>query len=640
MGIQKLAIEKIRLDGGTQSRSGLNSEVAEGYADDMRNGAVFPAVEVMFDGSDYWLVNGFHRIEAAKLAGLLLVDADVSKGTQRDAWMVSRRANKDNGLHRTNADKRYAVESMLLDEECVRWTDGRIADTCAVGQALVSRVRSELVASQLIIEIDDRLAVRGDGEEYIVNTSKIGGKTKPKPQSAEPEPSRTWDEHYFTRDRGDAKVVFMQLADTPSVWLAAGDDAEIVADFLGAETTYLDDQGGNMLKLAHMDDRRHEQLERWINGRVDTYLEGDRELIIAAVQLPPVPFEFPDVDPASTQPIKPSLAEVWQKAKSIDPASVVICRADAQGREFLFFGEDAQRLAKTLKSQVCLLRNPVTEYSFRLQVQFYELVDLLKAHQIPFRQLNESLVLPELKAIAATLPVGYPGFVRSEEEKAAATNTLVDHPDRDSEREAARASIFGDTPLRSSEGFPIPGAPQRSDGSAPTNGSRSAPTHDPATPSGAPTSDRTEIDRQTIKRLQSDNLKLLQDKNALNDQIDDLTAQLAALEAQLAGTPLGLPADADPLREHLLRSLWYLDQGMASLAADRSLGQPDNLILKYCDDQSVRTTMQHYQIIERLLADDTIDVIREIAQNADQPKQAVEKALYEINKQEARGGAR
>jgi hypothetical protein len=39
--------------------------MAKGYAEDMAAGAVFPAIVLFFDGAEYWLVDGFHRILAA-----------------------------------------------------------------------------------------------------------------------------------------------------------------------------------------------------------------------------------------------------------------------------------------------------------------------------------------------------------------------------------------------------------------------------------------------------------------------------------------------------------------------------------------------------------------------------------------------
>src|SRR5262245_22985512 len=70
-GLRFLAIQQIRRDGGTQSRAALNEETITDYADAMEdllripNGlSQFPPLIVFYDGTDYWLADGFHRVEA------------------------------------------------------------------------------------------------------------------------------------------------------------------------------------------------------------------------------------------------------------------------------------------------------------------------------------------------------------------------------------------------------------------------------------------------------------------------------------------------------------------------------------------------------------------------------------------------
>ena len=62
-----LAINLIRLDGGTQPRAEVNGPTVADYAEDMLAGASFPPVTVFYDGAHYWLADGFHRCLARKL---------------------------------------------------------------------------------------------------------------------------------------------------------------------------------------------------------------------------------------------------------------------------------------------------------------------------------------------------------------------------------------------------------------------------------------------------------------------------------------------------------------------------------------------------------------------------------------------
>lgn len=44
------------------------------------------ALSVCFDGSDYWLFDGYHRLEAMKQAGFNTCEAVIYRGSRRDAY--------------------------------------------------------------------------------------------------------------------------------------------------------------------------------------------------------------------------------------------------------------------------------------------------------------------------------------------------------------------------------------------------------------------------------------------------------------------------------------------------------------------------------------------------------------------------
>lgn len=145
-GSTRLPYPQIRTDGGTQMRAGLNEETAAEYAEELRRGAVFPPVVVFFDGSVYWLGNGFHRVRAYFLAHgeEAVIPCEVRPGTRRDAVLCAAGANAVHGLRRTNADKRRAVEALLRDEEWGQWSDREIARRCHVSHNFVSELRHAL----------------------------------------------------------------------------------------------------------------------------------------------------------------------------------------------------------------------------------------------------------------------------------------------------------------------------------------------------------------------------------------------------------------------------------------------------------------------------------------------------------------
>ena len=67
----------------------MTEQLAEG-------GLRFPPVILFTDGADfYWLGDGFHRVFAARKAGLTEITAEVRPGTRRDALLFGIGANRD-----------------------------------------------------------------------------------------------------------------------------------------------------------------------------------------------------------------------------------------------------------------------------------------------------------------------------------------------------------------------------------------------------------------------------------------------------------------------------------------------------------------------------------------------------------------
>lgn len=144
-------LEDIRMDGGTQSRAGIDPAVVERYAESVDE---LPPVDLFHDGATYWLADGFHRVAALELRGHDLFAARVHQGTQRDAILYACGANAHHGLPRTTADARRAVERLLADEEWRARSDRWIATTCRVSPTWVGRLRAELGAHAEVREYE------------------------------------------------------------------------------------------------------------------------------------------------------------------------------------------------------------------------------------------------------------------------------------------------------------------------------------------------------------------------------------------------------------------------------------------------------------------------------------------------------
>lgn len=187
--IQKIDVSAIVADGQIQMREKMSREAIEDYAD------VFdclPPLQVVYDGSMFWLVDGFHRLEAAKLAGIERVTCQVVDGTRRDAVIMACGANAAHGLRRTNADKRRAVLTLLEDEEWSKMSNRKIAECVGLNRRLVDKIRNE------IKQANERSELKVDGG--LIEDADDGG-------DVEDEPSLdTDDEWEDVEDEGEVEI--------------------------------------------------------------------------------------------------------------------------------------------------------------------------------------------------------------------------------------------------------------------------------------------------------------------------------------------------------------------------------------------------------------------------------------------------
>ena len=139
-----IEIKSIIADADCQLRAAGSDATIRDYADALANGATFPPVTVFYDGVAYHLADGFHRLEAHKLAGLTEIDADIHDGDARDAKLCAASANAAHGLQRTQADKRKAITTLLTDPEWKEWSDREIAKCTHTDHKTVAKVRRDL----------------------------------------------------------------------------------------------------------------------------------------------------------------------------------------------------------------------------------------------------------------------------------------------------------------------------------------------------------------------------------------------------------------------------------------------------------------------------------------------------------------
>ncbi len=140
-----LSCDLIEATTATQIRKVLDKGVIDSYCEDLKNGAIFPPIDVFKEkgSARYILADGFHRLLAHIHAGKEEIDCNVREGGMRECLEFAFGANSMHGLRRTNADKRHAVEMALKDPYFSQLSRQEIADLCRVTRRTVRKIANQ-----------------------------------------------------------------------------------------------------------------------------------------------------------------------------------------------------------------------------------------------------------------------------------------------------------------------------------------------------------------------------------------------------------------------------------------------------------------------------------------------------------------
>lgn len=208
--IAPISLDSIRAEIQAQPRAAMLTDEVAHYSEAMVRGDTFPPLVVYFDGTVYWLADGFHRYHAARGLGLAKFACDVRNGGLRDAVLHSVGANEAHGIRRTNEDKRRAVKRLLDDVEWCQWSNREIARRCAVDDKTVAALRP---APDVTAEIrsEPRTYTTKHGSISQMATAAIGRR---EPLASQPLPA-------FFRD--DSSSAPKPASPTPSAFFTQGD---------------------------------------------------------------------------------------------------------------------------------------------------------------------------------------------------------------------------------------------------------------------------------------------------------------------------------------------------------------------------------------------------------------------------------
>ncbi len=148
MKTESVPIEIIRTDGNTQYRDAIDEGVVAQYTQELLSGATFPPLQAVFDGSHYWLVDGFHRLRAYKGLNHRQVTVQSENGSQSHAQYLALGVNTSHGLQRNTATKRRIVEAALKHPETKALSTYELSKLCGLSQPFINSIRNPEVKAK------------------------------------------------------------------------------------------------------------------------------------------------------------------------------------------------------------------------------------------------------------------------------------------------------------------------------------------------------------------------------------------------------------------------------------------------------------------------------------------------------------
>ena len=123
------------------------------------------------------VIDGAHRLAAAKALGQANVRVVFFEGDDDEARVEAIRANRDHGLPLTSADRKAAAGALLLQSP--NWSDGRIAAVCSLSPKTVAelRRRQSPPAGPVTFESPEgRIRLGRDGRRRPVSSNEVRGR--------------------------------------------------------------------------------------------------------------------------------------------------------------------------------------------------------------------------------------------------------------------------------------------------------------------------------------------------------------------------------------------------------------------------------------------------------------------------------
>lgn len=183
----KFAVQDLVMDERCQARDALVDDVAQEYAQAYLQNTKLPSIDVFLVDEKPLVIDGWHRVSAALIAGVAFLDARVlGQGDIDEAIWRSCSQNQSHGLRRSNADKRRAVWVALSSAIGQDQSNRAIAQHVGVHHDLVGELREQWErisrngSDDAVCNDYDSLEGESGGSASPNATVSVNSKTAPK----------------------------------------------------------------------------------------------------------------------------------------------------------------------------------------------------------------------------------------------------------------------------------------------------------------------------------------------------------------------------------------------------------------------------------------------------------------------------
>lgn len=147
--VMSLRVTELQVDPEIQPRVSLSMSTIDDYSTlyaEAEEGEPLPPLDVFQMAGHYYVTDGFHRLEAAKLVKRKTLLCCVYEGTRQEAMRHAARANLRRGLPYTPRDRELILERFLSDPEMQELPDRALAAELGMSHMTVNRARHRRAA--------------------------------------------------------------------------------------------------------------------------------------------------------------------------------------------------------------------------------------------------------------------------------------------------------------------------------------------------------------------------------------------------------------------------------------------------------------------------------------------------------------